>query len=56
MPKEPEKKFIVVRQLSDKKEIHRVEVTGKSQGQIEKVMMGMLRNMDTDKYFIDDAS
>lgn len=46
---------IYVRELSTDKVIHTVDVGNKPVDKIEKVMMGMLRNMDTDRYYIDDS-
>jgi len=49
------KKELLVRELGTDRIIHRVDVSTKSNSVIEKVMLGMLRNMDTDKYYIDDT-
>lgn len=51
-PKE-KKYFLIVRQISDRKEVHRVDVSGKSERSRERVQMGMLRNM-SDEFFIDE--
>jgi hypothetical protein len=49
------KKELLVRKRSDREIVKRVDVSGKSEQMIEKVMSGMLRNMDTDNYFIDET-
>ena len=45
---------LIVRNLETREEIHRVDVTGRSERSIERVMSGMLINMSPD-YFIDDS-
>lgn len=35
--------------------VKRIDVTGKSESYIEKCMSGLLRNMDTDRFFVDDV-
>ena len=47
-------KTLIVRRLGTNEEVHRVDVTGKEQPAIEKIMLGMLRNMAEDRY-IDDS-
>lgn len=54
-PKKEKKKFLVVRRIDGREEIHRIEVTGKSENTVEKIEMGMLRNM-SDDYFIDEVT
>lgn len=46
------KAFMEVVELSTGKVIHRVDVTSKSERERERVLMGMLRNMDTDRYSV----
>jgi hypothetical protein len=46
---------LVVRRNHDGSEVHRIEVTGKSDRSIERIMLGMLHQMDTDKHYIDDS-
>ena len=46
---------LVVRKLGSDEEITRVSVTNYNERHIEKVMMGMLRNMDTETYYVDDS-
>jgi hypothetical protein len=48
------KKTLIVRRRGTDEEIHRVDVTGKEQPTIEKIMLSMLRNMAED-YYIDDS-
>lgn len=45
---------LYVRDFKTRSLIHTINVTGKSWNQVEKIELGMLRNMDTEKYFIDD--
>ena len=50
------KPAIVVREQVTNKEIHRVEMsTPFTDSKLERVMMGLLRNMDTDKFYADDS-
>jgi len=49
-----EKKELLIRKLSTKEIIRRIDVTGKSDRQIEKVTIGLLHNM-SDDYFVDDS-
>ena len=35
--------------------VHTVSVAGKSEPQIEKALMGMLRNMDTERFAVREA-
>lgn len=52
--KEKKKQVLKVRNLKTNEIVREVEVTGKSQNQIERVMSGMLRNM-SDDYYVDDS-
>lgn len=45
---------LIVRELGTRKEVSRVDVTGKSERTVERVMLGMLANM-SERYFIDDS-
>jgi hypothetical protein len=45
---------LIVRELKTRKEVHRVPLTNLSENAVQRVMMGMLRNM-SDAYFIDDS-
>jgi hypothetical protein len=38
------------------KVVHRVDVSGKDDRHAEKVMSGMLRNMDTGTYHVEDSA
>lgn len=49
------KAFLYVRELGTHKEVHRVALTTLNEAHVEKVMRGMLRNMDTNTYYIDDS-
>ena len=46
---------LVVRKLVSHEEVVRVPVLYLDENYVEKVMSGMLINMDTDNYFIDDS-
>ncbi len=46
-------KKLYVRALDTREIVHTVEVHNTTQ--VERVMLGMLRNMDTDRFFIDDS-
>lgn len=48
-------KELKVVDLETREVVHKVEVTNDNPRHVEKVMLGMLRNMDTEKYFIDDS-
>jgi hypothetical protein len=52
--KDEVKAELVVRTVGDLKEVHRVGLRSLSHSHVEKVMMGMLRNMSED-YLIDDS-
>ena len=45
---------LVVRRFDDRSEVGRIVLRSLSHGHVEKVMMGLLRNMGED-YFIDDS-
>lgn len=46
---------LVVRRLGNDEEIHRVKIHDLSERSVEKVMRGMLRNMNIEEYYIDDS-
>lgn len=46
---------LVVRRLTDNEEVDRVHLTRTDKCHVERVMSGMLMNMNTDDYFIDDS-
>jgi len=46
---------LVVRKLGSDEEVHRVKINNLSERHVEKVMMGMLRQMNTEEYYIDDS-
>jgi hypothetical protein len=45
---------LVVRELKTSKEVHRVALNSLSESHVERVMMGMLRNM-SERFYIDDS-
>jgi hypothetical protein len=49
-----EAKYLIVRRLDDHTEVDRVRV--QNVRTVERVMLGMLANMDLDVYYIDDAA
>lgn len=49
------KKVMKVVETATGKVVREVDVHDKGQSAIEKVMLGMLRNMDTDRFHIDDT-
>ena len=46
---------LYVKRVADDEVVSTVDVTGRSETQIERIMSGMLRNMNTEEYYIDDA-
>jgi len=49
------KAYLRVRSFDTREIVHSVGLTNIGRSYVEKVMMGMLRNMNTDKYFVDDS-
>jgi hypothetical protein len=52
---EPKPFKVYVRKLSDRSIVHTVEVKAATHRRLERVVSGLLRNMDTDRYFVDDS-
>ena len=50
------KREILVIQIDTNEIVHRIDVMGRSENYIEYCMMGMLRNMEQDKYRIEDTA
>lgn len=48
-------RFLEVVEIETGEVVHKVEVTGKSERNIERCEMGMLRNMDTERFFVRDS-
>jgi hypothetical protein len=46
---------LVVRRFGDRSEVSRIPLHNLSENHVDRVMSGMLINMDTDNYFIDDS-
>ena len=44
-----------IRRLDDNSEVHRVELRSTNSRYVDKVMSGLLRNMDTSIYYVDDS-
>ena len=49
------KRFLRVKKFGTNEEIHKVEITNPTSRKVERVMSGMLINMNTDEYYIDDS-
>lgn len=49
------KQYLYVRDIETREVVHTVDVTGRNENMVEKVMRGMLINMNTNKYFVDDS-
>jgi hypothetical protein len=47
--------YLVIRRLDDRSEVKRIGVSHLDDRYVGKVMSGLLRNMNTDDYFIDDT-
>lgn len=46
--------FFIVRQVSDGSEVHRIPTDYPEDSRMaERALSGLLRNMDTDRYFVD---
>lgn len=54
MTTEPTPRYLIVRSLKDGAPVHTVDVTGKSDREVDRVMRGMLINM-SDAYFVQDS-
>ena len=52
----PPKRELLVTRLTDREVVHRVDVSGKNEKQVERVLSGMLLRINTDEYFVDDVS
>lgn len=48
------KQFVEVVEIETCKVEHRIDVAGKSQSQIDKTVRGLLRQINTDKYFVSE--
>ena len=49
------KAHLIIRRLGTNEEVDRIGLTSLGEEHVEKVMRGILRQMDTDKYYIDDS-
>lgn len=49
------KRFLIIRRLDTDEEVHRIEVTGKTDRTVEKVERGVLRNMNVIEFYLDDT-
>ena len=48
-------KSLHVRRLDTKEIVKSIEIQNDNQRYVEQVMMGLLRNMNTDDYYVDDS-
>lgn len=46
---------LYIRDFDTRSIVKEIDVTGHSERQVEKIMMGMLINMNTEDYFVDDS-
>ncbi len=46
---------LVIREFVSRKEVHRIDLSNVSERYVEKVMRGILRQLNTDRYFVDDS-
>lgn len=49
------KEYLVIKDMKTKEEVHRIDVTGKSERNRDMCLMGLMRNMDLDNYFVDEV-
>ena len=49
-------KAILIKDRITKEIVHKIDVTGKSENQINKVIAGLAINFDFDKYFIQEEA
>ena len=55
-PKKPEMiRMLCVRNCETRVAVKCIDVTGKSERDIEKMERGLLRQIDTDEYYVDDV-
>jgi len=47
--------YLYVRNLETNEIVDSIEIKNLSEDHVEKVMRGLLRNMNTDRYFVDDS-
>ena len=50
-----EKRYLNVVEIGTNKIVKSIDVTGKSERAIERIERGMLINMNTDKFYVDDT-
>ena len=49
------KPALVVRRLDDNSEVHRIELHSTNEHHVDRVVRGLLRNMDTETFYVDDS-
>ena len=49
------KAYLRVRRLGTNEIVHSVGLSSTHWRHVERVMMGLLRNMDTDRFYVDDS-
>jgi hypothetical protein len=47
--------YLVIRSIEDRAEVKRIGVSSLSERHVERVMRGLLINMDTGRFFIDES-
>ena len=50
------KREVVVRRLDDRSEVRRIPWRASSRREHERALSGLLRQMDTERYFVDDSA
>lgn len=49
------KRELLVKSLETDEVVHRIDVTDKSDRQVEKVEMGLLHKVDLERFYVDDT-
>ena len=47
-------KALVVRRMDTREEVHRLDVSRKTESQVERILRGLLRQMDCDAYYVEE--
>lgn len=47
------RRYLAVRDIKTDEIVHRVDVSGRSESQVERVELGMLMRIDTDRFYVD---
>ena len=46
---------LIVRRIDDGSEVSRIKVQNPNERYVERVLRGLLRNLDTNNYYVDDS-